>query len=336
MSEEDDASRRVLGIDPHGLYERLEEAILGSPRTLTRVEVAKEADVPLERAISLWGALGFPGTESDDEKLFVDADIEALRLVSWLVETGFIDPSIELTLVRSMGRSFSRLAEWEVAELAAAAVSGSMMTDQNRLEEMMDSLIPVVEDVQNYVWRRHIANAAGRILLQPGGEEGVAMAVGFADIVGFTRRSRGLSSHELAELIEVFEGTSARVVVDNHGRLIKTIGDEILFTADDPLDAARIGLALVDAAEKDERFPQIRVGLAYGDVVSRMGDVFGPVVNLASRLTSIARPGRILVERELHKVLKPEKDEFRIRRSKTTAVRGYSRLDTWTLTRPRS
>ena len=84
--------------------------------------------------------------------------------------------------------------------------------------------------------------------------------------------------------------------------MIKTIGDEVLFVADDPLDAARIALAW--SRPGDAEFPEVRVGLAYGDVVSRLGDVYGPVVNLASRLTSVARPGRVLVDRAMRDVLR--------------------------------
>jgi adenylate cyclase len=322
-----------LAIDPERLYEELERAILGSARTLTRVQVAEQAGVPLERAVELWRALGFPGTESDTEARYSEADVEALRLVGWLVETGFINQAVEVTLVRSMGRSFARLAEWEIAELSAAALAGSMETDQSRLEELMTSLIPVVEDIHTYVYRRHLANAAARMLLLPGGDDGVRMAVGFADIVGFTRRSRGLTQDELAELVETFEATSAAIVTNHRGRVIKTIGDEVLFVADDPVDAARIARALVET--EDEGFPEVRVGLAYGDVVSRLGDVFGPVVNIASRLTSVARPGRVLLDREMHEVLKPLTDEFRVRRARTATVRGYSRLDTWALKAPK-
>lgn len=326
-----------LGIDPQRLYEQLEQAILGRPRTLTRVEVAERAGVTLERAIDLWRALGFPGTESDEAVLFTDADIDALQLVDWLVESGFIDPEIELTLVRSMGRSFARLAEWEIDELASAAMSGTMMTEQARLEELVGTLVPVIETVQNYVWRRHIANAAGRMLLAPGGEDGVKMAVGFCDIVGFTRRSRGLSAEELSDLVEVFEGTAATLVTEHRGRIIKTIGDEVLFVTDSPEDAARLALDLVDAHEVDPRFPEVRVGLAYGDVMSRLGDVYGPVVNIASRLTSIAKPCRVLVDRTMNKELRAlESEEFRLRRSRTATVKGYARLETYALKRPRS
>ncbi|WP_148573900.1 adenylate/guanylate cyclase domain-containing protein [Nocardioides caldifontis] len=335
MSPEQEPSEERPGFDPEALYEEIERAVLGSARRLNRVEVAEAADVPLERAVELWRALGFPGTSSDDEVLFVERDVEALRLVTWLVESGFLEREFELTLTRSLGRSFARLAEWEVTELASAAMSRSMLTDSGRLEEMLSRLLPVVEDVQNYVWRRHVASAAGRILLHPGSEGGTRMAVGFADIVGFTRRSRGMSHSQLSELIEVFEATAARVVTEHRGRTIKTIGDEVLFVADDVLDAARIALALVEASADEVAFPEVRVGLAYGEVVSRLGDVFGPVVNIASRLTSLARPGRILVDREMHERLGPHADEVRVKRSRTTSVRGYSRLDTWTLKRPR-
>lgn len=177
-----------LGIDPQRLYEQLEKAILGQSRTLNRLQVAERAGVPLERATALWRALGFPATDSDDAVLFTEADVEALKLVDGLVDSGFIDPAVELTLVRSMGRSFARLAEWEITELASAALSGSMLTDQAKLEGLIDSLVPLVEDIHRYVWRRHIANAAGRMLLFPAGDDGVAMGVGFADIVGFTDR----------------------------------------------------------------------------------------------------------------------------------------------------
>ena len=326
---------QLLGIDPQRLYEQLEQAILGRSRTLNRVQVAEQAGVPLERATALWKALGFPGVDSDDEVVFTDADVAALKLVDGLVDTGFIDPAVELTLVRSMGRSFARLAEWEISELASAALSGSMLTDQARLEGLIDELVPVVEDIHRYVWRRHVANAAGRMLLFPGGDDGVPMGVGFADIVGFTRRSRGLSTSELSHLVVVFEATAASVVVQNHGGVSNTIGDEVLFVADDAASAARIGLELTEAHDADEDFPEVRVGLAYGDVMTRLGDVYGPVVNIASRLTSLARPGRILVERSMREELKPFEDEFRVKRSRTASVRGYSRLDTYALKRPR-
>jgi adenylate cyclase len=173
------------------------------------------------------------------------------------------------------------------------------------------------------------------MLLTPGGEDGVKQAVGFADIVGFTRRSRGLSTKELSHLVELFEGTAASLVTEHRGRIIKTIGDEVLFVADEPQDAAALALALVDAHQQDPDFPELRVGLAYGDVMTRLGDVFGPVVNIASRLTSLAKPCRVLVDRGMYQELKPFEDRFRLRKGRIATVKGYSRLDTYTLKPPR-
>ncbi|MDX6325922.1 MAG: adenylate cyclase [Nocardioidaceae bacterium] len=323
--------------DAQELYQDLEKAILGSARTLNRVQVAERAGVPLERAMALWRALGFPSSGSDEEVLFVEADIEALRRVAWLVDSGFIDVGVELTLVRSMGRSFARLAEWEISELTAATLARKTAPGPDDLRELVDQLMPVVEDIHEYIWRRHIASAAGRSLLRAGSTgEGVEMAVGFADIVGFTRRSKAMTAGELAHLVEVFESTAASIVTEHGGRVIKSIGAEILFVADAPGAAGRIGLALVEAQQRDADFPDLRIGLAYGPVLPRLGDVFGPVVNIASRLTSVARRGRVLIDRDLHTLLKPREDEFRVRRGRTTTVRGYSRLDTWTLRRPRT
>ena len=324
-----------LGIDPQRLYERLEVAILGGARTLNRVQVAERSGVPLDRAAELWRALGFPGAASDEEVMFTEADVEALRRVDWLVHSEFIDSGVERTLARSMGRSFARLAEWEIDELASAALSGSMLTDQAKLEALFEELVPAVEELHQYVWRRHIANAAGRMLLAPAGGEGARMAVGFADIVGFTRRSRDMSTEELARLVELFESTAASLVTEHGGRMIKTIGDEVLFTTDDPVDAARLGLELVERHEVDPDFPELRVGLAFGEVMSRLGDVYGPVVNIASRLTSLARPSSVLMDRGMGEAIKPLEEEFRVKRARTATVRGYNRLESYGIKRPR-
>lgn len=318
------------------MAEEIEAAILGSPRELNRVEVTEAAGVSLDRATELWRALGFPAPVDDEQVMFNDGDIEALRLTGWLEENGVLEPDVELTLVRSLGRGFARLAEWEIAELAASQLSETPEPTEE-MKDLVDSLMPVLEDLQTYVWRRHLAHAAGRLLLRPvESDDAESQVVGFADIVGFTRRSRDLSAAELGNLVDTFEGRSFDIVLDHGGRVIKTIGDEILFVADRPELGARIALDLIEAEDQHEDFPTLRVGLAYGPVLARVGDVFGPVVNIAARLTSLARPGRILVERELRQALRDGfEDEFRVRRSRTTAVRGYARLDTWTLTRPK-
>ena len=110
------------------------------------------------------------------------------------------------------------------------------------------------------------------------------------------------------------------------------LGDEVLFVADDPLAAATIGLGLLDSIEVDGELPDLRIGMARGTVLSRFGDVYGPVVNIASRLTSAAKPGTVLVDRELATAL-PSEPGFRLRRRRPMSVRGYSNLSSWRLSR---
>ena len=123
----------------------------------------------------------------------------------------------------------------------------------------------------------------------------------FVDIVGFTSRSKELTETELVQWIEYFEAECSGLVVDHGGRVIKNIGDEVLFVADDVAAAADAALTMTArGADPDDDFPEVRAGIAYGDVVARLGDVFGPTVNIASRLTSIARPGSVLIDRGAH------------------------------------
>jgi len=317
------------------LFDLLERAILGETRHLTRLDVARESGVPLERLNTLWRSLGFTAASTDDDVIFMDADVEALRLLNEVLELGMIDARSEYAIARSMGRSFARLAEWEIAEIAAALTTHQLDVDDATLEGLIAQLLPVTERLQNYAWRRHLVSAAGRLLLRADvTEKGVPMAVGFADIVGFTRQSRRMTGDELTDLVEMFESTVSTIIAGEGGRVIKTIGDEVLFAADDAAIAARIALDLAEGHELNQEFPDVRVGVAYGDVLSHMGDVFGEVVNIASRLTSLAKPGRVLLNRELAELLK-EDDAFRVRRSRTTAVKGYARLETWSLKRPR-
>jgi adenylate cyclase len=120
--------------------------------------------------------------------------------------------------------------------------------------------------------------------------------VGFADLVSFTRLVRRLSEHELARVVQRFEALASDIVTAHGGRVIKTVGDEVLFVAMGAAPAAAIAIDLVEAMAEDDVLPDVRVGMASGQVVSRLGDVFGNTVNRASRLTALARPGTVLVD----------------------------------------
>jgi adenylate cyclase len=131
--------------------------------------------------------------------------------------------------------------------------------------------------------------------------------------------------------VEDFESIATAVIARHHGRVVKTVGDGVLFTAASAVDAVEIGLRLPEVWDADER-PPLRVGAAYGPVLTRLGDVYSPVVNLASRLTSLGRPGTVLVDRELARGLRGLTG-YRVRPLRRVSVRGYDHLQPWLVRR---
>lgn len=339
------------------------------------MEVAHRAGVPLELAKELWRLLGF-AHQTDDAVAFTDSDVRALELTADLVRMGILGEDSQAALVRTWGRSYARLAEWQTSLLAGLAVEGP--DPDVRMAEIAAGVLPRVEALQSYVWRRHLASAASRLLsVESTGASETDMAVCFVDIVSYTTHSKNLGERELVAWIERFEQEATGIATDHGGRVIKTIGDEVLLTADDPVAAAEIALVLTERGlDEDDPFPAVRAGVSYGPVVSRLGDVYGPTVNIAARLTSVARPGTVVVDRGLHDALSPpvgdgdaapprdddagpddqgtddhgpddhgghdladEQDSdtpaYRLKRLRRVSVKGYSRLEAWSLRRPR-
>jgi len=327
--------------DHRELIDLLEVFLLGEEPSLTGNQLAEEVGISYEEAALRWRSLGFSAAGSD-VPAYTHADLEALRLTQRLVQIGVIDSEDESALVRTLGRSFARLAEWQMGLLAKVVDPDTMDVDE--LRAVLGEVTPAVESLQSYVWRRHTLAAASRLLLATPrgddedeetveGQDGTTMGVGFADIVDYTRQSRSLTRSEIGRMVDHFEERSLAIISAHDGRIIKTIGDELLFVADEPEAIARIGLELTEERLHDEEFPEIRVGLAWGPALARLGDVLGPVVNVASRLTSTSRPGRVLVDRSLADELE-ESDSFKLRRLRRTAVRGYRKLEPWSLRRP--
>ena len=124
------------------------------------------------------------------------------------------------------------------------------------------------------------------------------MAVGFADMVGFTMLSQHLGDEELAAVVSRFEELAHDTVVALGGRVVKMIGDEAMFVVPTAEGAAEIGLSLAEAYADDDLLSDVRVALALGPVLVKDGDFYGPVVNLASRLVGVANPGTVLISDE--------------------------------------
>lgn len=313
--------------------ERLERILLGGERRYTRLEVADKAGVPISRANRLWRALGF-ATVADEDVVFTDADVEAVRTADQLISSGLLDPRLETAVTRALGQHLSRLAEWQVSMLWTLITENEELgRDDRQVALLVERLVPELERVQDFVWRRHLAAFAGRALASPDEDlQARTEVAGFVDMVGYTRLTRRIGEKELSEILERFEAVATDVVAEHHGRIVKMIGDEVLFVADSAVDAAEIALTLTERTTADPDLPEVRAGMAAGRILSRFGDVYGSVVNLAARLTSIARPGTILIDRELARDLASARG-FSVRARRPASVRGYARLRPFALRR---
>ena len=275
------------------------EALLGKAE-FTALEVARAADVDLDAARRLWQALGFPPV-ANDGRLFTRSDVEVLRTARELIESQNTDATL-VQLTRVIGQSLARVADAQIA--AAAERLERLRTTEapadvalTSLAERIEALVPNLERLLGYVWRRHLLSALLRRSALPGADH--VQTVGFADLVGFTALSQALDARELAAMVDRFEAIAYEHIPRRGGRVVKTIGDAVMFAADEGAVAAEIALELVEAHARDAAVPDARAGLASGPTLAWEGDLFGPTVNLASRLVNLARPRTVLVAEEL-------------------------------------
>lgn len=339
MSEEPSGHAGAAGADAERAGE-IESVLLGRPASLGREEVTRGARVPPLAARKFWHALGFQ-VMPDEEPILTEADVDALRRVVHLIQDEGMSEEFALAMTRALGRTVERLAVWQtqlVAEALAAealAAEGDPLSapEGPRVDEAsglaLDSpdgaqpdlavakvsaewLVEHVDELGlllQYSWRRHLTSALARMLTDAGeGADHLASApprvVGFADLVSFTALVARASEQQVATLVQRFEMLASDVVTTHGGRIIKTVGDEVLFAHTDVPAAAAIALDLVAAIAEDDVLPEVRVGMAQGRVVSRLGDVFGTTVNTASRLTAIAPPGSVYVDDTLAGLLR--------------------------------
>ena len=311
--------------------QQLEQAILGEDVVYNALEVAAETGATIEQAQRLWRALGFP--DRAGERAFTQADADAVSTLLALVEQGAIDFDMAVDLTRAVGQTMARLADWEVGTLvhrvqeleSGDGATGSRATTALGL---LEALNEPFEGLLVYVWRRHLAAAVARVEALGADDADLhttEVTVGFADIVQFTALTNRLDHDRIGDLVEIFESRCADVVAGQRGRVIKSLGDAVLFVNEDPIRAYDTAEGIITVVGRDKRMPDVRVGLSTGSVVTRLGDVFGPPVNMAARLTAVARRNRIIVDGATAERL-PD-DQFETRALPARPVRGFGLVE---------
>ncbi|MEO6471624.1 MAG: adenylate/guanylate cyclase domain-containing protein [Aeromicrobium sp.] len=309
--------------------DKLARLILGGDISYDSREVIEKGGLSFENGQRLWRALGFPDTGSD--KAYSKRDVEAMKTVASALDSGALDEETVFRMTRALGHTMSRLADWQVSTLVDMVESVvETGTADSRLDaaiELAETVTPNFEKLIIYAWRRHLAASVARVeALGASDEESTtnSVTVGFADLVRFTALSNGLDDASLASLVETFEARCTDIVTGRGGRVIKTLCDAVLFVCEDPRLATQIALDIVRQIGTRQDLPDVRVGLATGSVINRLGDVFGPPVNLAARLTGIARTNRVIVDQATADFLG---EEFETRTLPARPLRGFGNVE---------
>ena len=289
------ASRRLLGDD--GVY-------------VSARETSEKTGIDLDLLQRLQRAMGLPRVDDPDAAVYLRADAEAAAYAKKSLDLG-IEPDQVVQITRTLAEGLSRAAE--VMRYAALASildpSASELQIAKNTEALIREIAPMLGPMIQEMLRlqlRHLMEteavtaserAEGQRL--PGAR---LVTIAFADLVGFTRLGEVVSPEDLERLAHRL-GELAREVAVAPVRFIKTIGDEVMLVSPEPVPLLEAVLDLVDATEGDDDFPRLRAGIATGMAVSRAGDWFGSPVNLASRVTSAARPGSILVSEQTYEAI---------------------------------
>ena len=286
------------------LFQLADRVIVG-PDRYTAAEVAEKSGVDLEFLLAARRAMGLP-TAEPEEAVYTEGDLESARMNHIARDAGISDEEI-FELLRVLGRGLSQAAE-TLRALPLKLVLRPGITERElaaQYAQAVAQLYPLVDPLLSNLLALHLrqntqAEVISVLERSGGGVPGTReVAVCFADLVGFTRLGEEVAPDELGRLAARLEVLAANVA-EPPVRLVKTIGDAAMLASIEPEPLLDATLTLIDAADAEgEDFPQLRAGAALGMALPRAGDWFGRPVNLASRITSIARPGSLLAEQEV-------------------------------------
>jgi adenylate cyclase len=285
-----------------------ERIVLGGNETITLDDAIHRSGIDREFALRIWRALGFV-IPDPEMRVCTERDVGVFEYFA-LTEAVF-GAGPALALARTAGNSLARLADGAISnarsvlEAPLRSEGGSNIDVARTFAEAATAIIPPLYPVIETVHRHHLVDAARRYSLwgsAPTEEHTTNAVVGFADVVGSTALGHQLTNLELDAMLATFEERALGVCARPGSRLVKLIGDEILFVSGDAAEAIEIARRL----NEDPDLPPMRTGIASGEVVTRDGDVYGTVVNLAARLVALAPPGGVLLDAETARRLRPD------------------------------
>lgn len=303
--------------------------LMPGPAKYDLAGAARAAGVDEELARRLWRAMGFPDAPPG-VIAFTDRDRDALRLAAQRLRP-HDDPKLLLRQARVIGAAMARLGAID-ADLIADALQE--LRDEGLDDDVIAEMVawgidwPSLAVLIDHVHRVQARAAVWRRLARDAFAD-VGLGIGFSDLAGYTALSSELDPDALSDLLGRWEEVAYDTVAEHGGRVVKSIGDEVMFVGITQ-HVARIALALGERAEHEPVLPPVRSGLASGPVIARDGDYYGPVVNLASRLTEQASAGKVLASEAMRAQLADDQ-EFDWEPLGVRAIRGIGDVEVFEL-----
>jgi class 3 adenylate cyclase len=273
------------------------------PPLYTVQTAAEVLGLPTEEVARAWALLGLT-VAGPDVPALSQADVDALA--TWLAIKAVVGEDGASGLLRVLGAAMARLAEAESTMIRAGMPDIQMNHTNDELATAQAyrtaaELVPRIGALIDTVHRHHLISA--RTYFEGvirDASASVTCGIGFADLSGFTMLTQALTSAHLSELLNEFGATVADVVHADGGRVVKLIGDAVMWVSPTPERLVKAAVDLVEHPRAREAALQVRAGLAYGTVLAINGDYFGNPVNLAARLVAAAAPGQVLAASALH------------------------------------
>jgi adenylate cyclase len=274
-----------------------------SGRPVFTLGTAAEAlGVPVEDVAHAWEALGLTVTDPE-APLMSQADIDGLA--TWVNLRKIAGDDAALNFLRVVGASLARLAEASGTMIRLAEPDLLITHSRDELTtarayRAIAELVPGLSTLIDSVWRHQITSARSYFeAIITDSSASVTCGVGFADLSGFTALTQRLTPTELSDLLVEFGGAVSDMVHSDGGRVVKFIGDEVMWVTATPDLLVKVAVDLVEYPRAREAGLQIRAGLGYGSVLAIGGDYWGTPVNLAARLVAAAAPGQILASTDV-------------------------------------
>jgi adenylate cyclase len=274
-------------------------------------DVATETGVPLELLRVLREALGFALPEPDDRMR--EDELRVVPLIQKLVSSGF-PTSVLDRLLRVYGDALRRIAEveadwWHRYVVLPSLASGMTEVEMHEatlgfgveLEPLLEkALLAIYHAHQEHTWVENLIGEIEDALDRTGLRSRLIRppAICFLDITGYTRLTEERGDEAAAELAARLTPLVQRPAERHDGKVVKWLGDGVMFHFREPTGAVVAALEMVDAISA-AGLPPAHVGLDTGPVVFQGGDYFGRTVNLAARIGEQAAPGQVLVTQEI-------------------------------------